>query len=149
MDDFKKKLQGRQLVLAAGLLCACCAVLLSRNFPKEPSASEFLQGFTAGFQSGIIAVLVGFLVFFFVRNIFVMRNPERLKRLFISETDERKLFIMQKSGSSGMNIVVYGLAVGTAVAGNLNDTVFFTLLGACLFVTMVRVALKLYYRTKY
>lgn len=149
MDEFKKRMQGRQLLLIGGLLGACTAVMFSRNYEKAPSASEFLHGFTEGFQVGIIIALFGFLTFFFFRNILAMRNPERLKRLYISETDERKLLIMQKSGSSGMNIVMYGLAVGTAVAGNFNDTVFFTLLGACLFVTSVRGFLKLYYRKKY
>lgn len=149
MDDFKKKLQSRQLLLTSGLLGACSAVMLTRNFAKEAAVSERIQGFVEGFQVGILIALCGALIFLFVRNIMAMRNSERLKKLYISETDERKLFIMQKSGSIGMNIAMYGLAVGTAVAGNINDIVFFTLLGACLFVTLIRGFFKLYYRNKY
>lgn len=149
MDEFKKKMQARQLLLISGLLGACSAVLLSRNFEKASSVSEYWQGIAEGFQVGIVVALFGFLIFFFFRNILAMRNPDRLKKLYISETDERKLLIMQKSGSVGMNIVVYGLAVGTAVAGNINDTVFFTLMGASLFTASVRGFLKLYYRVKY
>lgn len=149
MDDFRKRMQRRQIILVCGLLGACCAILLSRHYEKAPSASEFLRGFAEGFQTGIIAVTLLLPAFFIFRNTFAMRDPERLKRLYISETDERKLMIMQKSGSDGMNVIMYGLAVGAAVAGNFNDTVFFTLLGACLFVTLVRGIMKLYYNLKY
>ena len=149
MDEFKKKLKSQQVVLTAGLLFACAALGLSRHYVKEISASEFLQGFVAGFQVGIVASIFGILIVFIMRNIRAIRTPERLKRLYISETDERNLFIKQKSGSAGMNIIVYGLAVATAVAGNINDTVFFALLGACLFVVSVRGFLKLYYRNKF
>ena len=149
MDKFKKKLQGQQLLLVTGLLCACCAVLLTRNYEKESSTSEYLQGFIEGFQTGIIVALVGALIFFISRNFMAVNVPERLKKLYISETDERKLFIKQKSGSVGMNIVMYGLAVGTATSGNINDTAFFSLLSACIFVAIVRAFLKLYYRKKY
>lgn len=149
MDEFKKKLQSQQLLLVSGLLGASSAVLLTRNFVKGTFTSEYLQGFIEGFQIGIIAALFGALVFFIVRNIMAMKNPKRLKKLYISETDERKLFIKQKSGSVGMNIVMYGLATGTAISGNINDMVFFSLLSACMFVALVRGLLKLYYRNKY
>jgi len=148
MEEFKKKIQRRQFLLLIGLLGACCLVMLTRNYEKAP-ASEHLQSFTEGFQVGAIIALFGSLIFSFIRNVLAMKNPEKLKKLYISETDERKLMIMQKSGSDGMNIVMYGLAVGTAVAGNFNDTVFFTLLGASLFVTLVRCFMKLYYFKKY
>ncbi len=149
MENFKKKLISRQLLLISGLLGACSAVMLTRNFAKEAAVSERIQGFIEGFQVGILMTLVITLIFFLVRNIMAMRDSERLKKLYISETDERKLFIMQKSGSIGMNIAMYGLAVGTAVSGNINDTVFLTLLGACLFLTLIRGFFKLYYRNKY
>lgn len=149
MDEFKKKLQSQQLLLVSGLLGACSAVLLTRNYAKEVLTSVYLQGFIEGFQVGSIVALFGALIFFIIRNIIAIKNPERLKKLYISETDERKLLIKQKSGSVGMNIIMYGLAAGTAISGNINDIVFFSLLGACMFVTLVRVSLKLYYRNKY
>jgi uncharacterized membrane protein len=149
MEDFRKKMYIRQVLLICGLFGACCLVMLTRQYEKVLSVSEFLQGFVEGFQVGIIVALFGFMIFCFIRNVAAMKNPDRMKRLYISETDERKLMIIQKSGSDGMNIVMYGLAVGTAVAGNLNDTVFFTLLGACLFVILIRGFMKLYYYKKH
>ena len=149
MEGFKKKLQKRQIWFSFAWLFACVVSLASRIFEKDSVASESLQGFASGFQAGILLALVGVLVFLSVRNATAMRNPEELKKLYVSETDERKGFIRQKSGSAGMNIVMYGLAVGTIVAGNINTTAFLTLLGATFFVSLVRVVLKLYCRNKY
>ena len=148
MDEFKKQRMNQLVVLSKEFLFACVALLLSRYYVKEISASEFSQELVSGFQVGIVASLFGIIIIFSIRNIMAIRAPERLKKLYISETDERKLFIRQKSSYAGMNVIVYGLAVGTAVAGNINDTVFFTLLGACLFVVSVRGFLKLYYQNK-
>ena len=149
MDNFKKKLKNQQHILTTGLLFACVSLLLSRNFTDASSITQFQHGFIEGFQVGIVVALFGFLIFFFIRNILAIRNPERLKKLYISETDERKLFIKQQSGSAGMNFIMYGLAIGTIVAGNINGTVFYSLLGACLFVVIVRGFLKIYYKNKF
>ena len=149
MDEFKKKLLRRQSLILAGMLFACFALIFSVRFEKEATAPEFLRGFISGFQVGIAACLLGILIIFAVKYFIAISSPDRLKKLYISETDERTLFINQKTGGIGMNIITYGLATGTAVSGNLNDTVFLTLLGASLFVTLVRGILKLYYRKKY
>jgi len=149
MDEFKKTMRRRQILLVAGLLFACSGVLLSRSYIRQPVASEFSEGFIGGFQFGILLGLLSFLIFFLIRNVLAMRNPDRLRKLYIAETDERIQFIKQKSGSEGLNIITYGLAVGSAIAGNINETVFFTLLGACLFVVSVRGLLKVYCRIKY
>ena len=149
MEEFKKKLLYRQLLIWAGLLFACFAFILSSRFEKVAPPSEAMRGFIDGFQAGIAASLLGVLIILAVKYFIARSRPDRLRNLYIFETDERRLFIKQKTGNIGMNIIIYGLAVGTAIAGNLNDTVFFSLLGACLFVTSVRAIMKLYYQRKY
>ena len=149
MDNFKKKLKNQQHILTTGLLFACVSLLSSRNFTDASLINEFQHGFIEGFQVGIVAALFGFLAFFFIRNLLAIRNPEKLKKLYVSETDERKLFIKQQSGSAGMNFIMYGLAIGTMVAGNFNGIAFYSLLGACLFVAIVRGFLKIYYKNKF
>lgn len=150
MEEFKKKLRGRQILLVSGLLGACLATYLSARFyEKEETASEFARGYISGFQVGILLALMGTLLVFIVKHVMALRSPERLRELYISETDERKLLIKQRAGSVGMNIASYGLVAGTVVAGNINDTVFFSLFGASLFVATVRGFLKLYFRNKF
>jgi len=147
MEDFKKKLQIRMTLLAIGLICIASAYLLS--YPTWFAGNSPTECFQAGAQFGAGIALILVMVYYLVKTRTALNNSEQLKLLYISETDERKLFIMQKSGSVGINVVKFGLALGAIIAGNFNDTVFFTLLGACFFVLVVHKFLKLYYLKKY
>ena len=148
MEGFKKKLLRQQVVLVAGLFIACVAVTFGW-FAGELQAPDNLREFILGFQTSLFALLACTMVFFAIRNSASLAKPEDLKKLYISETDERTLFIRQKAGSTGMNIITYGLIVATVVAGSVNYTVFLSLLGACFFVAIIRGSLKLYYRNKF
>ena len=149
MDKFRKKLQIRLLAQITGLICACAAFLFSFYLPKRISGSDSVLAFESGFEIGIFTAFVCAMVFLIIRTGAAIMKPERLKKMHIAETDERVLFIRQKSGSVGTSIILYGLVLGTIIAGNLDHTVFFTLLGACLFVELIQGFLKLYYRNKY
>lgn len=144
MEIFKKKMFARLCIMVTGLLGAAAAIMLSSRFEK-PESGDFLRGFTGGFQTGLSACLLGVLLFLAIRYLRALNDPEKLKKQYISETDERKLFIKQKTGDTGMNIITYGLVTCTAVSGNINDTVFLTLLCVTFFITAVRGFFKIYY----
>ena len=148
MEKFKEQLKFRQLMLLAKLLFACGVISISYRL-METTLPEPMNDIVSGFQIGLIAGLFGVLLFYLIRNHRAIRIPDRLKKLYISETDERNQFIRHNSGAAGMEFIVYCFAVGTAVSGNINAMVFFTLLGACFFVIGVRGVLKLYYKNKF
>lgn len=149
MENFKKKLVKSQIYLIFGLLAACGALAYSSFYSQAEYPSEHMRDNIMGFRAGMATALIGILLFLIIRNIAAVRNEGLLKKLYISETDERKQFIIRQSGSAGMNIVMYGLAAGAVIAGSINITVFFTLLASCLFVSFVRVFFKVYYKLKY
>jgi len=145
MEQFKRKLIVQQRYLATGFIVLIIVFLFRLNHQRTPSD---IGHFIDGFQTGVSIALAGVFLFFFYRTLAAIRNVDKLRKLYISETDERILLIRQKSGSAGMNMVMYGLTIGAFIAGNFNDTVCLTLLGACLFVGLVRGFFKLYYRAK-
>lgn len=145
MDAFRKKLRARQFMLICGTLLSCVAIFFGRRL----AGSGHVPDFIAGFQMGLCLALVGVLVFFLQRTGAALENPDKMKKLYIAETDERALFIRQQTGSTGMLIVMFGLVLATCVAGFFSSTVFFTLLGACLFVTLVFGGLKVYFKNRY
>ena len=146
MDQFIGKLRRQQYAFTAGILMACIAVIASRTFAVNATATEFTRGFIDGFETGIFAALLGRLLFLMLRNRKALRDPERLQALHTAETDERLLFIRQKTNAAGMTIVVYGLTLASLIAGNINTTVFFALMGATVFAVLARGFAKLYYR---
>jgi len=149
MEEFRKTLQRRQTYLSLGLLFAAVVILLGRGLARIQSNSVFAPEIVSGFHTGLATAFTAVLLFRTVRIRMMSKNPEQMKKLYIAETDERTLLIKQKSGSVGMNFVLYGLLVGACVAGYFEIIAFFTLLCATVFVALVRLSLKLYYRRKY
>ena len=145
MEQFRKKLMRQQTFLAVGLLVLVAVFVFTLMHESATTPTGY---FIAGFRSGISFALVLVFLFSIYRTAAAMKDPNKLRKLYIIETDERVLLIRQKAGSAGMNIVMYGFIIAAFVAGNFSEPVFFTLLGACLFVGLVRGFFKLYYRTK-
>ena len=118
MEQFKKKLIVQQRYLTIGLIGLVAVFLFSLSHESSPSA---IRHFIEGFQMGISITLAGAFLFLSYRTLAAIGNSDKLKKLYISETDERVLLIRQKSGSAGMNIIMYGLTIGAFIAGNFND----------------------------
>lgn len=146
MDKFKEKLRIRNLWMSAVVLLA--AVTNFILFFNKDSVPE-IPDFTRGFQTGVYLGIELLLVFFIGRNITAMRSERALKKLYISENDERTIMIMQKTGAVGINICIIGLAFAAVIAGFFNQTIFYALLGATIFTALVKGFFKLYYHHKF
>ncbi len=141
MEKFKDKIRKRTIVMSLVIITiSIIYFVLSLYKERMPAIPDFIRGFHAGAFIGIELVLV----FFVSKYIGSMRKEEALKKLYIEENDERTIMIMQKSGASGMVICMIGFAIGTIVAGFINTTVFFTLLGSLIFISLVRGSIKIY-----
>jgi uncharacterized membrane protein len=103
---------------------------------------SFIQGFNAGVFSAMEVVCIIMAVSYAVS----LRNEEKLKKLYIEETDERTVLIQQKSGAATLNIIVFCLLLAAIVAGFFNQIVFFTLLACVAFIMLIWICTKLYYK---
>jgi len=150
LENFKKNLQLRIIALTSLMVFLWIVYIFSINMIQmSPQSSHGLDNFKTGVQFGFGAGLYIVILVFWIKAIHAVRNPDKLKSLYIAETDERKLFIKQKSGTLGAMITLVGLIIGIVVSGVFDDTVFLTLLGAYFFVAFVHAGLKLYYTWKY
>ena len=150
MEAFKKKLQRRAVVLIGGMVMVWIAYIISfQAFLTGYHSQNIIDNIRSGFLFGVGVGIYAIMLYFFVQAACAIKNTEKLKRLHIAETDERKQYIKQKSGAFLAQITGFGLALGAIVAGGFNDVVFFTLLGACYFVLIIHAILKVYYRLKY
>ncbi len=145
MEKFRAKIRKRVILLSMTVmfLTAIYLILLT-GLMDLPPISDFIKGFNGGIVAGVEIVLVFFTVKYFVS----MKNEVSMKKLYIKENDERTQMIMQKTGEVGMTFFMIISVIATIISGFFNETVFFTLLGATVFSTLIRVACKLYYHTK-
>ena len=141
MEKFKKALRLRMLL--AGLYClAVLAIIAFGVFrPGDAHVSDYIAGMSLGMCVGIAFVAI----FYIIQMALALRKEEKLKKLYISETDERLTLIRTKAGSTGIVCAISGLLLGAMVAGYYSAAVFFALVGAAVFVALVLGCLKGYY----
>ena len=147
MERYKKTLKTRLVAIISGTAAFIAAnfALMAFDVRVQGHSTDYSRGFQTGMATGFVILCIAVII----RYISVLRNEEKMKKLYVEETDERKLMIYQKSGSMGMNIVMAGLAAAAVFAAYFDFAVFVTLMCASLFVSLIRFALKLYYMNKY
>lgn len=142
MDKFKTKIRNRILLLIILFISLIAVYLvLFLNQDKLPKDSNNI----VNFHGGVLTSFGILLVFNIFTNLKAMKDENELKRLYIKENDERSIMIMQKTGAIGINICIVGFAAATIIAGYFNELIFFTLLGATLFVSLIKGLFKVYY----
>jgi len=148
MDAFKRKLKIRIAWLLAAMLIIVISYLVILLWGNRMPSSIFHQNgkeLATGAFVGMIAVI---LVYIF-RTASCMSSKEKMQELYIRENDERRCLIMQKTGSLGFRISAVGLGLAAIVTGFFNPTVSLTLLGAIIFLLLVKMSLWTYYSRRY
>jgi hypothetical protein len=145
MEKYRKTI--KQRIGFAALYCAAVLAVIGLGLfrPGDAHVSDYIAGMSLGMCLGIAFVAI----FYMVMMARALRNDERLKKLYISETDERLMLIRTQAGGTSIVFSIAGLLLGALVAGYYSAEVFFTLVGATLFVSLVVGCLKGYYWVKY
>lgn len=135
-----------------GLLLAASFFLLIYHlgtcFPTQVN-DEMFYNFFEGFQLGLIVTMLVVSFSILVRWMFVLSSEQRLVRMYIEEHDERAALIDQKAGSRAYYLsCVLSMIIIAVAAGYINATVFFTIIGCVLLMTVIRLILRAYYSRK-
>jgi hypothetical protein len=144
MEKYKEVLLKRlfAIISYSGGLIVLTAVGLTRHSAGE---TEGVRSFMEGLNTGLIAAVLVMIAVTALRYLKALKSEEKLRALYINEHDERRLYIQSKTGGAAIQWILMGLAAATITSEFLNQTVFFTLLGALLFCAAVKAALKVYY----
>ena len=145
MEAFRKVL--KQRLLLGSLYCLAVLMIIAFGVfrPGDAHGNDYIAGMSLGMCVGIAFVAI----FYLIQMVRALRNEDRLKKLYISETDERLALIRSKAGGTGLAFSVGGLLLGAMVAGYFSADVFFSLVGAALFITLVVGCLKGFYWFKF
>ena len=155
MNEFRDKLKIQNLFIAI-----CSFVLAAFSFlsaASEAGIVSFLQtsgddshwqsmwrGMIMGVTVGLLIVMIAFLI----RNICALFDEQKLKKLYVKETDEREIQIWISARSTAMQIFLLGGVVAGIIAGYFSIAVSLTIF-ACLFVnSIIGLLCSFYYRIK-
>lgn len=147
MEKFKstilKRIIGFIFYSVAVLGFAVFGIIAMNN--NYPWINEKMISFDIGASAGIELVMV----YYVAKYAGSITNEEKLRKLYIEETDERKEYISSKIGVNGLVIIMLSLLLGGIIAGYFNMTVFVTLIAAAIFCALMTLGLKIYYNKKY
>lgn len=101
-----------------------------------------------GFINGLTLEIEIICVFWVFKIRKALKDDKILRELYIDEHDERKNFIKLKSASKLIGKIVLGIFVVSILASYFNMVVFYTLVIAGIFLILVILSLKLYWRKK-
>jgi hypothetical protein len=144
MDQFKKKLKTRIILLCAVLLLFV-AILLYNQFGANAAWKDSLA---FSFQCGFSAAGSLSLVFWLMKTRAALKDEAKLRLLYNAEKDERMSAIRAKAGIPMVLILSMLLVLAGMVIGYFDETVFVVLICVALFQLLVSLGVKLYYKIK-
>ncbi len=142
MEKFRKKIEWRLKFYTT--ICLCSLALYFGLMHLTKGASDFAQGLTMGVLCGTELVAVYNLVRMFI----AVRNEEKLKEMYIQETDERNAAIRKETSQKGSAISMMGTAMAAIVVGFFDETICITLVAVLLFSALVNIIINVYYSRK-
>lgn len=142
MEDFKKKLTRKYRLVTS--FC-CCALLIYFGLMRfVKGADDFAVGLVSGMYSGIMIVSI----FNLARIHKALHNEEKLKEMYINETDERNITIGKETAKTSTLISLMVTALAVIVSGFFNPVISMTLGISIMAEAVITIAVQCYYKKK-
>lgn len=145
MEKYKVRIKSRMIFEMIGtfvfLPMGIYALVRYLNMEGAMSGTpfkEFIGGMFNGLRAGIIIGFVIYLIIIFIKNMLVLKNEEKLRKMYYEEYDERALAIREHSSRVTYNITMYIILGICAITGLYNTTISLTLLAVWIFILLTR-----------
>lgn len=142
MENFRKKVERRYKLNTTVCLCSF-ALYFMLNFLTK-GASDFAQGISIGVFIGVELVAV----YNLAKTFTALHNEEKLKEMYINETDERNIAIQKEVSQKSSTISMVGTAMAAIAAGFFNEKICLSLVAVLLFSALVTIIVNAYYNRK-
>lgn len=142
MEGFRKKVEKRLQVYTM-LCCGSLVLYIALKFLTR-GISDFAQGLTMGVLVGLETVAV----FHLVRLFAAVHNEDKLRNMYINETDERNLTIQKETSRKSSAICFVGMAIAAIVAGFFDEKICITLVSVSVLSALINIVISAYYNKK-
>ena len=137
MEKYKKDLETRIYLCTFYCVIAVLPNVLLNFFIEYNTFTNFVMV--------ILIASEGVALYHIGKYSIAIKDDNILKRFYIIENDERRIFINNKIGANGLVVVVAILTLVMLVSGYFNQVVFFTLLFVVCLIILVTACFKIYY----
>lgn len=150
MEEFRKQVK-RTLNIYRAVLIAAIVMLIVLNVIEIAAelGEKSTNDLSNGFGTGVCASIITLMIVNVSRYSTALKNDEKLKKLYIMETDERERLIYEKSNSSSFRAIIILLGFAAMAASFFSKPIFYTIVAIIMAIAFVQAAFKFYYRRKY
>lgn len=150
MEDFRKQVRKTLNIYRAVLIAAIVILIVLNVIEIAAELGEKSTNYLSnGFGTGVCASIITLMIVNVSRYSTALKNDEKLKKLYILETDERERLIYEKSNSSSFRAVIILLGLAAMAASFFSKPIFYTIVAIIMAIAFVQAAFKFYYRRKY
>lgn len=143
MEDFRKKLTRKYRLII--VFCCCCTLPVYLGLTHlVKGADDFVAGLLSGMYSGIM--IVSF--FNLVRIHTALHNEEKLKEIYVRETDERNVAISKETMKTASVISLMVTAFAVIISGFFNSVISMVLGISIMANAVITIAVQCYYNKK-
>lgn len=143
LEKYRQDLVKKERIYQAFIGFAMAFLGLARYLLKEnPITNDLSLGFLTGLILGINLICL-YLVFKIQK---CLKDEKLLKDMYIKKYDERENFIKLKSASTLISILAVGIFIVSIIASYFNIIVFYTLVITGIFLLLVGLVLKIYWK---
>lgn len=146
-SKYKKTIIRRGILVWIPTLLSAGSLLLFR-FDWRPFPQRHMSDFMRGFQAGMVLGLLGCSLLALISTILTCRNPEKLRKAYVEETDERTQLISRKAFSVVGWALFFVLPPAVITASFFSSAIYLTLLAIMLFFIAVLMISLVYYKRK-
>ena len=149
MEEFRKKVEKRlKSHIAVGI---CSFILFIALFIYTKGAGGFTKGtdgFATGYSAGMLSGLAVLEIYNTIMIYTSLHNKEKLKRMYIDETDERNNAVVKETLKTSSMISWYVISVASFAAGLFDKKICITLIAVLCFIALTKYIAHAYYKRK-
>lgn len=150
MEEFRKQVQKTLNIYRAVLMAAIVILVVLNEIEITAVLGEkSMTDLSSGFGTGVCSSIITLMIINVCRYSTALKNDEKLKKLYILETDERERLIYEKTNSSSFRAIIILLGFAAMVASFFSKPIFYTIVAIIVAIAFIQVAFKFYYRRKY
>lgn len=156
MEQFREKIKMQNLTIA--ICCALLAIFCFLSAAGEAGLIDFMtpaagdehwQSMWRGFVMGAACGILGLMMFGLIRNILALLDEKKLKKLYVQENDERQIQIWTAARAAATQTFLLAGLVAGIIAGYFSMTISITILACVTVHSLIAMAFKIYYSTKF
>ncbi len=149
MENYRTKLKHQNVIFALSAVALIVTQVLAYARVITPNAgnSHWSDGWN-GFIAGAAFAVMAFMLFGLIKNLIALKSPEKLKKQYVKENDERKIQITEKGQAQGSSAFLLSMPAAIIISGYFNIVVCITCVVVTFALSIFMIIGKVYYNKK-